>query len=285
MNIKEYRTQFIQELTPIYDAGEAESFFYLILEEKQQLKRIDLALHPDLVFSEEEIGVWNAILKQLKHEIPIQYLLGKTSFYGLDFEVNAAVLIPRPETEELVEWILESQKPKVESQKVKILDIGTGSGCIAISLAKNLPDATVFALDVSEDALATAKINAANNLVNVTFIHQNILETEDLLQQFDIIVSNPPYVRNLEKEEIKKNVLENEPHLALFVADNDALVFYKKIAQLAQKNLLSNGQLYFEINQYLGKEMVDLLEKMNFKTVELRKDIYGNDRMTKASFS
>lgn len=284
MNIKEYRTQFIQELTLIYDAGEAESFFYLILEEKKQLKRIDLALHPDLFFSEEEIGVWNAILEQLKQEIPIQYLLGKTSFYGLDFEVNAAVLIPRPETEELVEWILESQKSKVESQKVKILDIGTGSGCIAISLAKNLPDATVFALDVSEEALATAKKNAENNSVNVTFIHQNILETEDLLQQFDIIVSNPPYVRNLEKEEIKKNVLENEPHLALFVADNDALVFYKKIAQLAQKNLLSNGQLYFEINQYLGKEMVNLLEKMNFKTVDLRKDIYGNDRMTKASF-
>ncbi len=284
MNIKEYRTQFIQELTLIYDAGEAESFFYLILEEKKQLKRIDLALHPDLFFSEEEIGVWNAILEQLKQEIPIQYLLGKTSFYGLDFEVNAAVLIPRPETEELVEWILESQKSKVESQKVKILDIGTGSGCIAISLAKNLPDATVFALDVSEEALATAKKNAENNSVNVTFIHQNILETEDLLQQFDIIVSNPPYVRNLEKEEIKKNVLENEPHLALFVADNDALVFYKKIAQLAQKNLLPNGQLYFEINQYLGKEMVNLLEKMNFKTVDLRKDIYGNDRMTKASF-
>ncbi len=284
MNIKEYRTQFIQELTLIYDAGEAESFFYLILEEKKQLKRIDLALHPDLFFSEEEIGVWNAILEQLQQEIPIQYLLGKTSFYGLDFEVNAAVLIPRPETEELVEWILESQKSKVESQKVKILDIGTGSGCIAISLAKNLPDATVFALDVSEEALATAKKNAENNSVNVTFIHQNILETEDLLQQFDIIVSNPPYVRNLEKEEIKKNVLENEPHLALFVADNDALVFYKKIAQLAQKNLLPNGQLYFEINQYLGKEMVDLLEKMNFKTIDLRKDIYGNDRMTKASF-
>lgn len=284
MNIKEYRTQFIQELTLIYDAGEAESFFYLILEEKKQLKRIDLALHPDLFFSEEEIGVWNAVLEQLKQEIPIQYLLGKTSFYGLDFEVNAAVLIPRPETEELVEWILESQKSKPESQKVKILDIGTGSGCIAISLAKNLPDATVFALDVSEEALATAKKNAENNSVNVTFIHQNILETEDLLQQFDIIVSNPPYVRNLEKEEIKKNVLENEPHLALFVADNDALVFYKKIAQLAQKNLLSNGQLYFEINQYLGKEMVNLLEKMNFKTVDLRKDIYGNDRMTKASF-
>ncbi|MFV8379959.1 peptide chain release factor N(5)-glutamine methyltransferase [Flavobacterium sp. LB3R33] len=282
--IKEYRTQFIQELTPIYDAGEAESFFYLILEEKHQLKRIDLALHPDLVFSEEEIVVWNSILEQLKLEIPVQYLLGKTSFYGLDFEVNENVLIPRPETEELVEWILESQKSNPETsgeslKDLKILDIGTGSGCIAISLAKNLPNATVFAIDVSEKALATAKTNAENNSVNVTFINQNILETQDLQQQFDIIVSNPPYVRNLEKEEIKKNVLDNEPHLALFVEDDDALIFYKKIAELAQKNLSENGQLYFEINQYLGKEMVDLLEKMNFKNIELRKDIYGNDRM------
>ncbi|MDI6050871.1 peptide chain release factor N(5)-glutamine methyltransferase [Flavobacterium sp. XS2P24] len=277
--IKEYRTQFIQELTPIYDAGEAESFFYLILEEKHQLKRIDLALHPDLVFSEAEIVVWNSILEQLKQEIPVQYLLGKTSFYGLDFEVNENVLIPRPETEELVEWILESRKSKVESQNIRILDIGTGSGCIAISLAKNIPNAAVFAIDVSEKALATAKKNAERNAVEVTFINQNILETEDLRQQFDIIVSNPPYVRNLEKEEIKKNVLDNEPHLALFVEDNDALIFYKKIAELAQKNLSENGQLYFEINQYLGKETVDLLEKMNFKNIELRKDIYGNDRM------
>lgn len=284
MKIKEYRTQFIQELTPIYDAGEAESFFYLILEEKHKLKRIDLALHPDLVFSEEEIVVWNSILEQLKQEIPVQYLLGKTSFYGLDFEVNENVLIPRPETEELVEWIISNNLIIQESKNLKILDIGTGSGCIAISLAKNLPNATVFAIDVSEKALATAQKNAEINAVNVTFINQNILETEDLRQQFDIIVSNPPYVRNLEKEEIKKNVLDNEPHLALFVEDNDALIFYKKIAELAQKNLSNpdsnrGGQLYFEINQYLGKEMVDLLEKMNFKNIELRKDIYGNDRM------
>lgn len=279
MKIKEYRTQFIDALTPLYDAGEAESFFYLILEEKNQLKRIDLALHPDLVFSEDEIVIWNSILEQVKQEIPIQYLLGKTSFYGLDFEVNENVLIPRPETEELVEWIIESQKSKGENKKIRILDIGTGSGCIAISLAKNIPDAQVFAIDVSEKALATAQKNAEINSVSVTFIHQNILETQDLQQQFDVIVSNPPYVRNLEKEEIKKNVLENEPHLALFVADNDALIFYKKIAELAHKNLSENGQLYFEINQYLGKEMIDLLEKMNFKNIELRKDIYGNDRM------
>ncbi|WP_035670549.1 peptide chain release factor N(5)-glutamine methyltransferase [Flavobacterium sp. 83] len=285
MKIKEYRTQFIDALTPIYDPGEAESFFYLILEEKKQLKRIDLALHLDLVFSDEEILIWNSILEQLLKEIPVQYLLGKTSFYGLDFEVNENVLIPRPETEELVEWVLSNNLIIQKSKNLKILDIGTGSGCIAISLAKNLQNAQVFAIDVSEKALVTAQKNAKINAVKVTFINQNILETEDLRQQFDIIVSNPPYVRNLEKEEIKKNVLDNEPHMALFVEDNDALIFYKKIAELAQKNLSEDGQLYFEINQYLGKEMIDLLEKMNFKNIELRKDIYGNDRMMKADLS
>jgi release factor glutamine methyltransferase len=279
MKIKEYRNQFIQALTSMYGEGEAESFFYLVLEEKQQLKRIDLALHPDLVFSDEEIVVWNSILEQLKLEIPIQYLLGKTSFYGLDFEVNENVLIPRPETEELVDWIVSNVLKNGRSKSIKILDIGTGSGCIAISLAKNLPNAEVFAIDVSEKALATAKKNAKLNEVEVTFIEQNILETLDLGQEFDIIVSNPPYVRNLEKEEIKKNVLDNEPHLALFVEDNDALIFYRKIAELAQKNLSNSGELYFEINQYLGKEMIELLEKMDFKDVELRKDIYGNNRM------
>ena len=280
MKIKEYRSYFVQELIPIFDEGEAESFFYLILEDKQQLKRIDLALNPDLTFSEDEIKGWNSILEQLKQEIPVQYLLGKTSFYGLDFEVNANVLIPRPETEELVEWIIKSNGVLQNSKSLKILDIGTGSGCIAISLAKNIPNAQVFAIDVSERALATAKKNAVINKVEVAFINKNILETADLEQQFDIIVSNPPYVRNLEKQEIKKNVLDNEPHLALFVEDNDALIFYRKIAELAQKNLSENGQLFFEINQYLGKEMIDLLEKMDFKNIELRKDIYGNDRMT-----
>ena len=289
MTIKHYRDYFIQELTPLYDVGEAESFFYLILEEKQQLKRIDLALAPDLHFSEEQLLMWDTLLEQLKLEIPVQYLLGKTSFYGLEFEVNSAVLIPRPETEELVEWIIKSQKSEVRSQKIRILDIGTGSGCIAISLAKSIENATVFALDISEKALATAQKNAEINGVTITFLQKNILDVvsmnavEGLNQQFDIIVSNPPYVRELEKAEIKKNVLDFEPHLALFVSDNDALIFYKKIAELAQKNLTLNGELFFEINQYLGKEMIELLEKMNFKNIELRKDIYGNDRMIRGS--
>ena len=282
MKIKEYRTQFIQALTPIYDAGEAESFFYLILEENHKMKRIDLAMNPDLTFSDTAIQYWNSILEQLKKEIPIQYLLGKTSFYGLEFGVNGTVLIPRPETEELVEWIIESQNPKAKIPMQKILDIGTGSGCIAISLAKNIPNARVFAIDVCDKALATAKKNAEINSVNVTFLEKNILETDDLEEQFDIIVSNPPYVRELEKQEIKKNVLDHEPHLALFVQDHDALIFYQKIAKLAQKNLHEKGQLFFEINQYLGTETLVLLEKMNFKNIELRKDIYGNDRMIKA---
>ena len=283
MKIKEYRTQFIQELISIYGSDEAESFFYLVLESKNKLKKLDLALQPDLVFSLDDIQFWNSILDSLKQEIPIQYLLGVTRFYGLDFEVNPAVLIPRPETEELVEWIIESRSSKTESQgKFKVLDIGTGSGCIAISLAKNCSDVEVFAIDISEKALATAQKNAQKNGVNVIFFQKNILETDDLLQQFDLIVSNPPYVRVLEKSEIKKNVLDFEPHLALFVSDDDALVFYKKIAELAQKNLSLNGQLFFEINQYLGKEMIDLLQKMNFKNIELRKDIYGNDRMIRA---
>lgn len=279
MKIKQYRTQFIKELSPFYDAYEAESFFYLILEDKHKLRQIDLALNHELIFSDDDFVVWNSLLKQLKNEVPIQYLLGKTSFYGLDFEVNENVLIPRPETEELVEWIINENGNLSKSKKIKILDIGTGSGCIAVSLAKNLPNADVYAIDVSKKALETAKRNAVNNKVNVVFMLKNILELEILKTDYDIIVSNPPYVRNLEKQEIKKNVLDYEPHLALFVEDDDALVFYRQIASLARKNLTDEGSIYFEINQYLGKETVELLEKMGFKDIELRKDIYDNDRM------
>lgn len=276
-----YKKQFVEALQDLYDVMEAESFFHLILEEKHQMKRIDLALHPNLAFSEEEIQSWNLILEQLKKEIPIQYILGTTEFFGLKFHVNESVLIPRPETEELVEWIIDDLKAKV-IKDLKILDIGTGSGCIAISLAKNIPNAEVYALDVSPEALKVAKQNAERNQVEIVFLEKNILETDDLELQFDVIVSNPPYVRHLEKEEIKKNVLEHEPHLALFVEDNDALVFYRKIAELATKNLTENGNLYFEINQYLGEEMIELLQNKGFQDAELRKDIYGNDRMTKA---
>ena len=278
MLVKTYKSLFQKELSSLYDAMEIESFFFLILEQFRNLKRIDLALQPDLEFSEAEISQWNLVLEQLKQEIPIQYILGKTHFYGLEFQVNPNVLIPRPETEELVDWIIKTNS-NGNLSPIKILDIGTGSGCIAISLAKNLPNASVFALDVSKKALEIAQINALQNETKITFIENNILETTSFEQQFDVIVSNPPYVRNLEKAEIKKNVLENEPHLALFVADDDALLFYRKIAQIAMKNLQPSGQLYFEINQYLGKETFDLLADLGFQNIELRQDIYGNDRM------
>ncbi|RZK09541.1 MAG: peptide chain release factor N(5)-glutamine methyltransferase, partial [Flavobacterium sp.] len=165
MKAKEYRAYFIEQLQLIYDAMEAESFFHLILEEKHQMKRIDLALNPDFSFSEKEIEEWNLILAELKKEIPIQYILGTTEFYGLPFKVNENVLIPRPETEELVEWIIKEYSDK----ELRILDIGTGSGCIAISLAKNIPNAKVYAIDVSPNALKTANENAKINQVEVVF--------------------------------------------------------------------------------------------------------------------
>ncbi|WP_396146261.1 peptide chain release factor N(5)-glutamine methyltransferase [Flavobacterium sp.] len=283
MLLKTYKSTFLQELSPLYDEKEIESFFYIVLESFHNKKRIDLALNPEMEMDAVQLLRWESVLSDLKKEKPIQYILGETEFYGLPFLVNENTLIPRPETEELVEWILESTKYEEQSTKLNVLDIGTGSGCIAISLAKNLPSAQVSAIDVSEKALATAHKNAEINKVEVNFILKNILETKVLDEKYDIIVSNPPYVRNLEKEEIKPNVLEYEPHLALFVEDNDALLFYRKIAKLAKKNLSKNGKLYFEINQYLGKETVELLEEMGFKNIVLKKDIYGNDRMIRST--
>jgi release factor glutamine methyltransferase len=276
MKLKEYRTYFLEKLTPLYDSMEAESFFNIALTELKGWKRIDLALQPDAVLSSDEIAQWNNVLVQLEEQKPIQYIFGKAYFYGLEFEVNENTLIPRPETEELVEWIIHENKHR---EQIKILDIGTGSGCIPISLAKNLPDVKLSAIDISVEALAVAKRNAVHNNTNVNFIHQDILTAESLPQSFDIIVSNPPYVRHLEKQEIKENVLQYEPHLALFVEDNDALLFYRKIALLAKGHLTPAGRLYFEINQYLGPETVQLLEDFGFKHVVLKKDIYGNDRM------
>ena len=290
MLLKTYRTTFLQELSALYDSQEIESFFYLILECFHNKKRIDLALEPNMEMDAMQLLRWESVLAELKKEKPIQYILGETEFYGLPFLVNENTLIPRPETEELVEWIIkETYNLQPTTYNLNILDVGTGSGCIAISLAKNIPNAEVSAIDISEKALATAKKNAEINKVEVDFINVDILKINDLVElqtynfqlptQFDIIVSNPPYVRNLEKAEIKPNVLEYEPHLALFVEDTDALLFYRKIAQLAQKNLSENGMLFFEINQYLGKETVELLEDLGFKNIELKKDIYGNNRM------
>ena len=280
MLLKQYKTHFFDSLKNIQDEQEIESFFFILTEYLHNIKRVDVALNPNFELSEDDVEKWNAILAELQLEKPIQYITGEAWFFRLRFEVNENTLIPRPETEELVEWILSSS---IIHHPSSILDIGTGTGCIPISLKTNLPKANVSAIDVSEKALEVAKRNAISNKVDISFIQANILEVEDLSQYFDIIVSNPPYVRNLEKEEIKKNVLDYEPHLALFVEDTDALLFYRKIAQLALKNLTPNGLLFFEINQYLGKETIELLQNLGFKNVELKKDIYGNDRMIRCS--
>ncbi|MBP6039738.1 MAG: peptide chain release factor N(5)-glutamine methyltransferase [Flavobacterium sp.] len=292
MLLKQYKSHFFNSLKNSQDEQEIESFFFILTEYLHNLKRVDVALNPNFELSEAEVEKWNTILAQLQQDKPIQYITGEAWFYSLKFEVNENTLIPRPETEELVEWILNSSITHHPTPNT-ILDIGTGTGCIPIALKVNLPQANVSAIDLSEKALEVAKRNAELNKVEINFIQANILEVEDLSQlpssiihhpsSYNIIVSNPPYVRNLEKQEIKKNVLDYEPHLALFVEDTDALLFYRKIAQLAIKNLLPNGLLFFEINQYLGKETVELLQNLGFKNIELKKDIYGNDRMVKCS--
>nr|WP_288933417.1 peptide chain release factor N(5)-glutamine methyltransferase [uncultured Allomuricauda sp.] len=307
MLLKEIKDIFHKELGEIYLKEEIDSFFYRCIEHYLKLERFILAIQPGLTLTKEEEQPLFEALAHLKLEKPLQYILGTTHFMDLELQVNENVLIPRPETEELVQWILDDcQKKKqfkmdaersrsvisttLNDHSLKILDIGTGSGCIAIALAKNLPDAKVYALDVSEEALEVAQKNAESNGVDIRFVHQDILNPELELEleselHFDIIVSNPPYVRELEKKEINKNVKDFEPDTALFVSDEDPLVFYKAIMDFSENNLDENGSLYFEINQYLGEETKALFNTRNFSEIELRKDIFGNDRMLKGKIN
>ncbi|NQY29413.1 MAG: peptide chain release factor N(5)-glutamine methyltransferase [Flavobacteriaceae bacterium] len=276
-------------LTTVFDKTEVESFFYLLIDFRLNLNKMDFLLNPNVAISAEDVAFFESAIQKLKSEEPIQYILGETEFYGLQFKVNENTLIPRPETEELVDWIIKDYGHYEEEGRsnLSVLDIGTGSGCIPISLAKNLSGAKVTTVDVSAAAIRVAQQNAFLNEVVINFIQADMLRHTELISvfhsdKFDVIVSNPPYVRNLEKQEINKNVLAYEPHLALFVEDNDALIFYKKITEYALNHLKNEGVLYFEINQYLGLVTVELIKGLGFKTVELRKDMSGNDRMIKA---
>lgn len=292
MTIKQYRAHFNKSIKHLYPTSEIDSFFFLILEEYIGFKRIDIVLKSDFYIDQESLNLMQIATKQLEQEIPIQYIIGKTEFFGLPFNINKEVLIPRPETEELVEQVIKevsliktyktASNEATNEKQITILDIGTGSGCIAISLKKQLPGSKISAIDVSDKALRVAKKNAALNKVNINFIHLDILKTNNLDKLYDVIVSNPPYVREMEKKEMKNNVLNNEPHLALFVDNKNPLLFYNKIAELAKKFLTKNGQLHFEINQYLGKETIKLLAEKGFKNIQLKKDIFGNDRIITA---
>jgi release factor glutamine methyltransferase len=278
MKIHQFKKQFFSELSGTYPHTEVQSFFNLLVEFKLELSRVELALQPNLEIDNNDLFFFQNALSELKIQKPIQYIIGETTFYGLPFNVNKHVLIPRSETEELVAWII---KDCQQLKNIKILDIGTGSGCIAISLSKNLPNAEVYAIDVSPQALKVAQNNSTKNQVNIQFIEADILVLKKLPQSFDIIVSNPPYVRELEKEKMQQNVLANEPHLALFVKNENPLLFYEKISELAKSHLTNRGSLYVEINQYLGAKTIELFESKGFKNIQLKKDLYGADRMIK----
>lgn len=284
MRLKTLRDNFLTVLKEDFPDTEIQSFFYLLTDHFLKMKRLDVTLNLNMQISTEILEKFENAIGRLENHEPIQYIIGQTEFYGLPFRVNENTLIPRPETEELVAWILDSAKASTKG--LSILDIGTGTGCIAISLAENLPSAKVYAIDVSQKALTIAKHNAKLNDVNVRFFEVDILDwrknsgnlgVEDL--KFDLIVSNPPYVRELEKTYMQTNVLDYEPALALFVTNDDPLVFYKEIIQFAMEHLKDNGKLFFEINQYLGVELLDLLNNYNFENIILKKDIFGNDRM------
>ena len=279
MTLKELKTQFSKELSGVYPSEEVQSFFTLLSEFILNYTRLDTVLKASEIISEENQQQFLEAIRRLKQFEPIQYIIGATEFYGLPFKVTPATLIPRPETEELVQWILEEYLAESQNQSLHFLDIGTGSGCIAIALAKNLPSIKISALDISKPALQVAQENAQNNQAAVTFFELDILKASALPETYNLIVSNPPYVRELEKKMMQPNVLSFEPESALFVSNVDPLLFYRKIAELAKQHLTPNGLLFFEINEYLGKELIELLLSIGFSEITVKKDIFNKDRM------
>ena len=279
--MKETLSIINKRLSALYPSEELRELIRWIMEEVVGIPPYRLLLGDDVISEDQRVKIFN-IVKRLENQEPIQYILGETSFCSMPFHVDSNVLIPRPETEELVKMVAQDMNEK----KVRILDIGTGSGCIAVSLAKLLPHANVTAVDVSAEALKIASSNALLNQVHIHCICQDILtdEADKVLDQYDCIVSNPPYIMNKEQESMDSRVLDYEPHLALFVPDNDPLMFYRRIVQLGKSHLIKGGMLYFEINEQCGPEMLDLVRGEGYSNVELLLDYFGKDRMLKAQW-
>ncbi|SFD03987.1 release factor glutamine methyltransferase [Chitinophaga sp. CF118] len=278
MNLQAAFTLIINTLEPLQGAREAANIAHILMEHLTGMSKMDRIVYKDKLLSpEQEIRLQQSIEALLKHE-PIQYVIGKGWFYGLELAVNSHVLIPRPETEELVEWIVNDVKTAV-----KILDVGTGSGAIPLALKKELPQADVWSVDISAGALEIAAANAAQLNLAVHFEQVDILDNiaSQQLPMFDIIVSNPPYIRDSEQADMEEQVVAHEPRIALFVPDHDALLFYREIGLLAKEKLTPGGKLYFEINEAFGKEVVELLQEQGFTNVVLKQDIYGKDRMVR----
>jgi release factor glutamine methyltransferase len=278
-----------RQLTQIYDEGEAKAIARMTYEERFGLTLSDIYLGKDTQLSADCQTELEEIAKRLLQGEPIQYVLGQTDFCGRTFMVNEHVLIPRPETEELCQWIVGSEQRKVISDKYSILDIGTGSGCIACTLAAEMPEAEVTAWDISEEALKMARENANHNNVHVTFEQVDVLNLPSPLplgggrgEALSLIVSNPPYICNKERDAMETNVLEHEPHTALFVPDDDPLLFYRAIAQYGQSALKDGGWLYFEINPLYADDMQRMLSMMSYHDIEIKEDQYGKQRMIRA---
>jgi release factor glutamine methyltransferase len=272
--MKSIANKIHEGLATAYSDGEIKALTRILVTELLGVSQMVFYMKDDIALTAEQEALLNDAIERLQKHEPIQYILGYSDFCGLRFKVTPATLIPRPETSELVEWIASEA-----NGKENILDIGTGSGCIAVSLASKLPKSSVSAWDISAEALAVATENSKANGCNVAFKQVDILAYEPAGEQFDIIVSNPPYIKEVEKEQMEAIVLDWEPHTALFVPDNDPLLFYRAIAEKATKMLRSGGKLYFEINRAYGAETIEMLSALGYTNIELRKDFADNDRM------
>ena len=284
MTLNEARTVLTKELKNVYETDELRNIIELVIEHITNMSRAEQVKNKVAYLTCTQLENLDAITERLKKNEPVQHVLGEAWFSGMKFKVNKNVLIPRPETEELVDWIVR-EAMSYELQAMSILDVGTGSGCIPITLKKNLTEANVSAIDVCSEALFTATENAIELNTEVDFILLDFLDEEKWkeLAQYDIIVSNPPYIKQSEINAMHERVKEFEPHLALFVPDNDALLFYKKLAVFSKGHLKSEGSLFVEINEALGEHVVNLFQATGFANVELRKDMQGKDRMIKAT--
>ncbi len=271
--------KFKNELGDLYSIEERGQIIANVFESLIGFNKIDLRMKGDFILSDEVVNQLGSITKRLLKNEPIQYILGYTWFAGMKLKVSTDVLIPRQETEELVDWIIKENK----LQAPLIFDLCTGSGCIALGLKKNIINSQVLAIDISEKALRVASENAISNRLDIDFILSDLLNTDLDQAEIDIIVSNPPYVRTSEAENMKLNVLDYEPHLALFVSDNDPLIFYKRLAILAKKSLKKSGKIYLEINENLSAETAEILELQGFHEIMVRKDLNDRYRMISAS--
>ena len=272
MTLQDFKLEMISELSSIYEMDELNSIFNLLSEDYLKIPRSKILLADEIDLNESNQTLFLSALERLKTHMPIQYVLGKTTFMNLEFKVNSSVLIPRPETEELVRLML-----KEDLDGKEVLDIGTGSGCIAISLTKNLHNAKVSALDISKDALEVALENAELNNVNIEFIHADIFEYQSD-KKYDVIVSNPPYVLESEKMLMKQNVLNYEPEIALFVDDINALKYYESVIKFSLNNLNPQGQIFFETNENYKDELNKLAQNYEYNIIEFKLDINDKNR-------